>query len=295
MSVSGAVARPLLAGVFIYGGLDALRDPEGKAKAADDVAPMIAGALHLPTTDTVTLVRINGGIQTVAGTMLALGKFRRFSALLLAGSLVPTTYAGHRFWEEIDEDRRAQQRIQFLKNAAMLGGLALAATDTGGRPSVPWQARRAARHAMEATAAAAVAAQGTASHLIGASSGAKDAAGGAVDFARNAAHGAAAHGAAVYSVAANSVAANSAKVPDVADLKALGARAREAAAAEGADIGKRVRKAATKAQKKALKSGLTNRAIKAARKAAKKAQKAEFAKQAVRAAKQARDALPIAS
>jgi uncharacterized membrane protein YphA (DoxX/SURF4 family) len=280
MSMSAAVARPLLAGVFIYGGLDALRDPESKAKAADDVAPMIAGALHLPTTDTVTLVRINGGIQTVAGTMLALGKFRRFSALLLAGSLVPTTYAGHRFWEEIDEDRRAQQRIQFMKNAAMLGGLAFAATDTGGRPSVPWQARRAARHAVEATVAAGAAAQGTASQLLGASGGAKDAAGGAVDFARNAAHG---------------VAAYSAKVPDVAELKELSFRARDTAVAEGADIGKRVRKAATKAQKKALKSPLTKRAIKAARRAAKQAQKAEFTKQAVRAAKQARDALPIAS
>ena len=38
---------------------------------------MIAEALRLPTTDTVTLVRINGGIQVVAGTMLALGKGRR--------------------------------------------------------------------------------------------------------------------------------------------------------------------------------------------------------------------------
>ena len=29
----------MLAGIFIYGGVDALRDPESKAKAADDVAP----------------------------------------------------------------------------------------------------------------------------------------------------------------------------------------------------------------------------------------------------------------
>jgi hypothetical protein len=216
-------------------------------------------------------VRINGGIQTVAGTMLALGKFRRLSALALAGSLVPTTYAGHRFWEEMDEDRRAQQRIQFLKNAAMLGGLALAATDTGGRPSVPWQARRAARHAMEATVAAGAAAQGVAGHLIGASGGAtQSAAGAATEFAKQAAHTA------------------SARMPDVAELKELGSRAREAAA--GADIGKRAAKAAAKAQK----AELTKRATKAATKAAKSATKATKAAQKATLAR-AKDALPFAS
>jgi uncharacterized membrane protein YphA (DoxX/SURF4 family) len=149
----------MLAGIFIYGGLDAVRDPESKAKAAADIAPKVAGALHLPTTDTVTLVRINGTVQVVAGTLMALGKWRRLSALALAASLVPTTYAGHRFWDELDEDKRAQQRFQFAKNIAILGGLVLAAGDTGGRPSVGWLARRATKHAVEATVAAGAIAQ----------------------------------------------------------------------------------------------------------------------------------------
>src|SRR5579863_477955 len=83
MTLSGAVARPLLAGIFIYGGIDALRDPDSKVKAADEVAPMIASAIGLPETETVTLVRANGAIQVVAGTMLGLGKARRLSALVL--------------------------------------------------------------------------------------------------------------------------------------------------------------------------------------------------------------------
>jgi uncharacterized membrane protein YphA (DoxX/SURF4 family) len=62
-------------------------------------------------------------------------------------SLVPTTLAGHPFWHEADQAARAQQRIHFLKNVAMLGGLILAAGDTGGRPSVPWRAKRAVGHA----------------------------------------------------------------------------------------------------------------------------------------------------
>jgi putative oxidoreductase len=59
-------------------------------------------------------------------------------------SLVPTTLAGHRFWEVTDKQARAAQRIHFLKNVAMLGGLILAATDLEGRPSLLWRARRAA-------------------------------------------------------------------------------------------------------------------------------------------------------
>jgi uncharacterized membrane protein YphA (DoxX/SURF4 family) len=63
--------------------------------------------------------------------------------------LVPTTLAGHRFWEESDEKARSMQRIQFFKNLSMLGGLLLAAVDTDGRPSVSWRARRAASHAAD--------------------------------------------------------------------------------------------------------------------------------------------------
>ena len=50
--------------------------------------------------------RINGAVQVAAGLMLATGRFPRLSSALLAGSLVPTTLAGHRFWEEEDETRR---------------------------------------------------------------------------------------------------------------------------------------------------------------------------------------------
>jgi uncharacterized membrane protein YphA (DoxX/SURF4 family) len=245
--------------MFVYGGVDALRDPESKAKAADDVAPMIAEALHLPTTDTVTLVRINGGIQVAAGTMLALGKFRRLSALTLAASLIPTTYAGHRFWEEVDEDRRAQQRVQFLKNAGMLGGLIFAAGDTGGRPSVPWQARRAAKHAAEAAIAAGAATQGLAKHVVASGGDARATATGAAgDLAQQLAN-----------------LAHSTSAPDMNDL---GRRARKAAAS------------VTEAANKAQKADLTKRARKRARKAMEKAQKIDVAKTAQRAAKRAEDA-----
>jgi uncharacterized membrane protein YphA (DoxX/SURF4 family) len=124
MSFSSLAARPLLAGMFIYGGIDSIRNPGGKVPRAERVAPDIADAVGIDA-DTEQLVQFNGAVQLGAGVTLALGILPRVSALLLAGSLVPTTLAGHRFWEEDDPGARAQQTIQFLKNAAMMGGLLL--------------------------------------------------------------------------------------------------------------------------------------------------------------------------
>ena len=77
----------------------------------------------------------------------AMGWFPRLSAAVLAGTLVPTTLAGHRYWEIEDKQERAQQQIHFLKNLTMLGGLLIAAADTGGNPSLAWRRRHAARAA----------------------------------------------------------------------------------------------------------------------------------------------------
>jgi putative oxidoreductase len=143
MPVTRRIARPMLAAMFISGGLDSLLNPEPKAPKAATVGPSFARSLGLPE-DPALLVRFNGATHLVAGTMLSVGRLPRLSAAALAATLVPTTLAGHRFWEESDPKARAAQRIHFLKNLAMLGGLILAAADTEGRPSVGWRARKAA-------------------------------------------------------------------------------------------------------------------------------------------------------
>jgi uncharacterized membrane protein YphA (DoxX/SURF4 family) len=145
MPVTRVVARPLLASIFIAGGIDALRNPAPKAKLAEPVTSAIAGVVPSLPDDAELLVRANAAVQVGAGACLALGKVPRLSAALLAGSLVPTTFGGHRFWEETDPLKRAQQRTHFLKNASLLGALILAAADTGGAPSIGWRARHARR------------------------------------------------------------------------------------------------------------------------------------------------------
>lgn len=140
MNLTRTVARPLLAGVFVTSGIDTARHPDERAKRAEPVARAIAVPLGLPD-DPVLLVRVNGAAQAAAGSLLAMGKLPRLAAAVLAGSLVPTTVAGHRFWEEVDDAKRSAQRIHFLKNLAMLGGLILVIGDR--RPSRRRRSRKA--------------------------------------------------------------------------------------------------------------------------------------------------------
>lgn len=142
----------MLAGMFVYGGVDAVRHPESKVEKAEPVIDQIAAGLGA-SDDPTGWVRFNGVAQVTAGLTLAVGKLPRVSALVLAVSLVPTTLAGHRFWDEDDPAKRAAQTIQFLKNASMLGGLLLAVADTEGRPSMSWRVRHAAEQATDAIAA----------------------------------------------------------------------------------------------------------------------------------------------
>jgi putative oxidoreductase len=148
MDLLRAIARPMMASMFIYGGLDSVKRPTKKAPAAAPVVEPVVESFDLPG-DVAAWVRVNGAVQVAAGTALALGKMPRLAALALAGSLIPTTLAGHRFWEEGDPAKRAGQTTHFLKNVSMLGGLLLAADDTGGRPSIPWRIQQAAGHARE--------------------------------------------------------------------------------------------------------------------------------------------------
>ena len=142
MPLSHRLARSFIAPMFIADGFDVLRNPNDKAKAVEKVAGQLS-ALGLPE-DPVRLVRLNGAVQLAAGSLLAIGRVPRLASVALAASLVPTTLAGHRFWEETDPAAKADQRMQFLKNLAMLGGLLLAAMDTNGAPSLRWRAKKAA-------------------------------------------------------------------------------------------------------------------------------------------------------
>lgn len=151
MAISRLIARPLLGSIFFYAGFNAVKDPEPmkeKARKVTDLVSPIARQRGIPVpTDPALAVRLNGAAQVAAAAALATGRAPRLSAAVLAGSLVPTTYAGHAFWDETDPAARGMQKVQFAKNLSLLGGLLLAALDTEGKPGVAWRVQHGAKAA----------------------------------------------------------------------------------------------------------------------------------------------------
>ncbi|GIF69858.1 hypothetical protein Ais01nite_78930 [Asanoa ishikariensis] len=156
MSPVRTVARLFLSTIFVVSGARSVARPTPwvpqAKKVAEKVGPLFEKTHRSLPTDAATLVRLNGAAQVAAGLMLATGRFTRPAALVLAGTLVPTTLSAHPFWTIKDPQERQHQQSHFMKNLGLLGGLLLAAADTQGKPGLAWRASHYAghsRHALE--------------------------------------------------------------------------------------------------------------------------------------------------
>ena len=88
------VARPMLASMFVVGGVNSLRNAPKIAPKAEpvtdaitEVADKIAPEAPIPH-DPTTLVRINGAVHILAGLTLATGRAPRLSSAVLAATLL---------------------------------------------------------------------------------------------------------------------------------------------------------------------------------------------------------------
>ncbi len=124
-------ARLLTGSTYAVLGYGALREPGQGVEEAATLMAAIREKVPLPASDE-QVVQANGAMQAACGVLLALGVAPRLCALVLAGSMIPTTLAAHCFWTVEDPAVRRQQQIQFHKNAAMIGGLLFAALAQGG-------------------------------------------------------------------------------------------------------------------------------------------------------------------
>src|SRR3954468_1519547 len=139
-------ARAMLASIFVVSGAKILINPDSRVDTArrvtDKVGPLIEKVDTRLPTDARSLVQIKAALDVTAGLLLATGHLTRPAAAVLAGGLVPTTFAGHPFWMVPKEERAAHQ-IHFLKNLGLLGGLLLAAADTEGKPGLKYRTTHA--------------------------------------------------------------------------------------------------------------------------------------------------------
>ena len=139
-AVAAASASNLL-GVFLTPLLvSLLLHAQGQMSAA--ALPAIVLQLLVPFLAGQVLRPWLGG-PVAAGAILGTGKFPRVAAMALAAALVPTTYTAHAFWTVQDPAARSQQRVHFLKNVSLLGGVLLATVDTAGRPGLAYRAEHA--------------------------------------------------------------------------------------------------------------------------------------------------------
>jgi uncharacterized membrane protein YphA (DoxX/SURF4 family) len=134
------LARPLLGAAFISSGLEAWQGLDRRTSRAE--------ALGVP--EPVNATRAVAATQVGAGALLALNRMPRLVALLLAVTVVPEAVTGHDFWNEKDSDAKRGLRALFARDLGLLGGLLIAAVETGGRESLP---HRAGRRSKEAAAA----------------------------------------------------------------------------------------------------------------------------------------------
>jgi putative oxidoreductase len=124
MSVIREIGRLCLSAVFIVFGFDAAKNPGYAAKRAKE---------ELDVSEPETAARANGTAMMLAGSAIALNIRPRLAELVLAGSLIPTTLAGHPFWKEQDPRQRRNQKIHFFKNVGLFGAMILLATGRGRR------------------------------------------------------------------------------------------------------------------------------------------------------------------
>ncbi|OFK65123.1 DoxX family protein [Corynebacterium sp. HMSC056F09] len=144
-------ARPMLASVFVWDGVDTLRNTSEHVADTESVLKRLRKVLpreyagYIPN-DPELVTRALGGAKTAAGTSLALGKAPRTSAAVLALTHVPNL-VGNAFWTADSQKDKEAQRNSFITNTALLGALAIVTQDTEGKPSVRWRAAKASERA----------------------------------------------------------------------------------------------------------------------------------------------------
>ena len=98
---------------FIWLGYEAVKEPGNRVN--------LAKTIRIPQPEAA--VRFNGAAMALGGLGLASGVLPRAAAGGLVVSLIPTTLAGHAYWNHTDPQARKANRTQLLKNLGLIGGL----------------------------------------------------------------------------------------------------------------------------------------------------------------------------
>ena len=134
------IARTALASYFLNEAAKAFKNTQSQAEEAAPFVEFVSreSGSKVPN-DPEMIVKGQGALMGAAGTALALGKFPRLSAALLAPTVGANAYMHEAFWAEKDPEVKARKQSNFFRTAAIVGGVLLAAADTAGKPGLAWR------------------------------------------------------------------------------------------------------------------------------------------------------------
>jgi uncharacterized membrane protein YphA (DoxX/SURF4 family) len=107
------LGRILLGGYFIIGGISHFKSLKMMAGYAQSKGVPMAS----------TAVFLSGLMLLLGGLGILLGVYIGLSVLLLAVFLLVVTFQMHRFWKVEDQGAKMGERINFMKNMALLGAV----------------------------------------------------------------------------------------------------------------------------------------------------------------------------
>nr|NLD39965.1 DoxX family membrane protein [Actinomycetales bacterium] len=148
MNLPALFARPMLASYFILDGISSMLRPQSHVEKFERVTPLLerSGLPPVLSSDATMLARVAGGVSAAAGIALALGKQPRVAAGTLALLNIPITLINNPVWEKSSEEPAEDRWRGLLRGLGIGGGLILAATDRGGRPSLGWRVQNTRDH-----------------------------------------------------------------------------------------------------------------------------------------------------
>lgn len=111
-------ARVLVALVFLANGFGIIPQTQPAKELVEHGAPAAMVPLFMLVART---------IEIAGGFGLILGIYPRIAAIAVIAFLVPATLVAHGFWQAVGTPVYFMQLLQFLKNAAITGGLLLIA------------------------------------------------------------------------------------------------------------------------------------------------------------------------
>lgn len=130
-NTTALVGRILMSAIFIVSGFAKLTDPAATVGYMNSVG--------IPNPD--ILVYVAGVAELAGGVALLVGFLTRLAALGLVVLLIPVTLYFHAFWT-MEGMQAKTEMVNFMKNLALMGGLAMIFAHGPGRFSIDGRLRR---------------------------------------------------------------------------------------------------------------------------------------------------------